>query len=590
MSNSTRCRCIKRFCKCKKTARPNTQSGWPRKEFDGKHYNEDQYDVIPTDEHGEVPPTYRLRQDAVSIEDQQIVPQSSSNPVMMDVIDFLSALWNRAMRVAGGDEARAEVIQENILKLNGFPVGTIWPDAVLNAVRLGNGPVTGNGTDAQSLSDDEISPDPEFLDTFLQLQASGKLSAIAGKPGAPMNNAGLYQGRIEQIDPVKWQTVRVHPLADSHRDHDMTNLMYPSLNEEEGAQDSIPQKVHADPEPIEPDNPMKPATKAMPQVVVIVMTSQSSGPEKIEFFMDGEGELHISEAKGEVSDWWRNLSPNQKRRYLQTHPNSKYAKAYRKRLAQKKAANKRNAGKGKNAPKIVQDLEKEAQDSAQAIEESGVDAEDVFPEELDNEDDSRLDTMIAEMDKASQDEDGVGDEDDSGEDVIDEDGDGKPDPENPAVDSKAVKELQAASEKPGFFKSVVGAVKKRASAGTLGAMGRFVGGNMREGDSEKVVRGLSIAVGALALVGAGIGIAMIAGPGPLTGFVKMYVESMANQGGDGFNFSGEASSSGGEDSTEKKDDAPISDENIQKLTKGFIDWLSKKADEQEQAEQEESAE
>lgn len=566
-------------CGCVKDVPADTKSGWPRKEFDGKHYNEDQYDVIPADEHGELPPIYKLRRDAVSIEDQQTVSQPSSNPVMMDVIDFLRALWERAMRVAGGDEVRAEIIQNNILKLNGFPVGVIWPESVMQAVRLGSGPLVGGGNQSES-EGEEIKPDPTFLDTFLQLQAADKLTAISGKPAAPMNNAGLYQGRIEQIDPVKWQTVRTHPLADSHRDHDMTNLMYPSLGDEDGAQDEQTPAQGPVPDAVPAEQ------KAGPAVIVIVMTAQSSGPEPITFHVDSEGELHIAESKGGVSDWWKNLPTAQKRKYLETHPNSKYAKAYRRRLAQKKAANKRNAGKGKAAPKIVKELETDARDSAQAIKDAGVAEHDVFPDEFDNEQEEQLDDLIGNMDQAGQEEDAEFDEDDE-----DADGDGKPDPEKPAMDTKAVGELKEASEKPGFFKSMVKSVKQRASAGTLGAMGRFVGGNMREGDKEKVVRGLTIAVGAMALIGAGVGIAMIAGPGPLASFVKMYVESVANGGGSGgFQFSGEASVAEDQDNDEPQSkEEPISDEDIQKLAKGFLDWMATKAEEQEENEQKESA-
>ncbi|MHC9600947.1 hypothetical protein ACQXXU_11700, partial [Corynebacterium diphtheriae] len=135
-------------------------------------------------------------------------------------------------------------------------------------------------------------------------------------------------------------------------------------------------------------------TEGGPAVIVIVMTAQSSGPEPITFHVDSEGELHIAESKGGVSDWWKNLPTAQKRKYLETHPNSKYAKAYRRRLAQKKAANKRNAGKGKAAPKIVKELETDARDSAQAIKDAGVAEHDVFPDEFDNEQEEQLDDLI----------------------------------------------------------------------------------------------------------------------------------------------------------------------------------------------------
>lgn len=575
---------FKRCCK-KHDVLEHNHTDWPRLEPNGKHYNMDQYDVVPADEHGEVPPAYCLRQDAVSVEEQNATLPDSSQ-VMQDVLDFLSALWDKSMRVAGGDEARAEIIQNNILKLNGFPIGFIWPEAVTQAVRLGTGPLT-DSDQALAMENEEILPDPTFLDTFLQLQAADKLTAIAGKPSAPMNNAGLYQGRIEQIDPVKWQSVRVHPLADSHRDHDMTNLMYPSLNEEEGeVQDQSGENDQPTQNPVQMAAPIGTGDKSKtPAVIVIVMTAQSSVPEPISFHMDMDGELHIAESKVDVSDWWKNLPVSQKRRYLETHPNSKYAKAYRKHLAAKKAASKRNAGKGAKAPKIVQELENDAQDSAQAIEDAGVQQQDVFPDELDNDQELQLDALVTHMDDAAQEQEQEGLDDDDKDQQNKGSTTAEP-PSQPTMDTSAAKELNAASKKPGFFKSMISSVKQRASNGTLGAMGRFATGNMREGDKEKAIRGLTIAVGAMAVIGAGIGIAMIAGPGPLSSYIKMYVESMGNNAGGGgdFQFSGESSAAG----DKPDEDAPISDEGLQKIAQGFLEWMAQKADEQEENEHKEN--
>lgn len=44
-------------------------NGFPRQEPDGKRYNRDQYDLVPTDEHGEMPPVLMLKPDAVPVDE-----------------------------------------------------------------------------------------------------------------------------------------------------------------------------------------------------------------------------------------------------------------------------------------------------------------------------------------------------------------------------------------------------------------------------------------------------------------------------------------------------------------------------------------
>ena len=41
--------------------------GFPKQESDGKFYNRDQYDLVPLDEHGELPPGWVLKRDAVPV-------------------------------------------------------------------------------------------------------------------------------------------------------------------------------------------------------------------------------------------------------------------------------------------------------------------------------------------------------------------------------------------------------------------------------------------------------------------------------------------------------------------------------------------
>lgn len=49
------------------TALDAVPSGWPRLEADGQFYNRDQYDLVPTDEHGEMPPGLVLKPEAVAV-------------------------------------------------------------------------------------------------------------------------------------------------------------------------------------------------------------------------------------------------------------------------------------------------------------------------------------------------------------------------------------------------------------------------------------------------------------------------------------------------------------------------------------------
>lgn len=485
------------------------------------------------------------------------------------LLDFLSALWARALNIAGNDPKKAEAVHENVLKLHGFPVGSIWPEAVVNAIRMNNGPKNSETpTDVHTETEPAEPPaacprkrernrvldallrdalngdNPQgnianvrrFVKRFVSLSEKGKLEAISGPLGA-RPNPGTYQGRIAQIDPTRWNDHQTPQRQ--HDNHNMTNITWPSVSDAvvpvwDTEDQEEEKKSYSDP--------------IVGERILIPMTVESSAPERIRFSMEDDGIIHFEpvEAKG-ASAWWRGLSPARKRAYLERHPNSKYAKAYRLKLAQKKAQARKAAGKGKNAPKIVKDLDQRAAET--------VDIEEITELHMSPEEDVQLDELLNDLDEVDLDQNTEKSEDQS-----------EDDPKEPALDPKAGEQLGEAVKKPGFLKKLSNTIKQRVSSSTLGAMGRFVQGKMREDDKQKVVKAMVVATGALAVIGAGVGVAMLGGPSSLVAFASLYVDHMSDGGGFDFGTSESSDES-------KKDDTPISDEQLEKLTKHFVDWL-----------------
>ncbi len=524
---------------------------------------------------------------------------------------------------------RNQIARKNILKLHGVPVGEIYTDAVNNAIVNANqftadensasGPKEYVPSALQYMSEEELhalvraanekGEDPDSLSRrraageFYKLMReaglmpssdNGKvtrvdLSAEAGVLAPPQNNAGLYQGRIEQIDPTRYNTIDVHPRVNQHRDHNMTNITFPSLNEDEqeGDEDEVPEPGTEDDSDEETDyqsqkdetveendnGELASYTDASPADRVYVAMSEDfvEGPERIRFEMMESGDLRV-EAAGELpSSWWRSLSPERKRAYLDRHPNSKYAKAYRRKLAAKKLAAKKTAKRSKKGSS-VSDLDESAKENTENTT--------PIPGELSNDQDSALDQVVAEMDDSDLDDlddnsDQAQEESGGDEDSEDTSPEGASSSAPPPIDPDAARGLSEAASRPGFFRPVVSAIKKRASNSTLGAMGRFVKGNMREGDRDKAIRGISMTVAAMTVVGVGIGLAAIGGPGLMMKYVTSFVDGFGGDG-DGFDFSGEAS----DEKKPKNTEDVISDENLEALSKKFVEWLQSQADAQ----------
>lgn len=412
--------------------------------------------------------------------------------------------------------------------------------------------------------------------------------------GVPLGvNPGLNLHRIEELNPRRWHEHA--PLPFNPQDnHGMTGLTVPSLGDNAAddetilrgdtpmsedlpdAEDDPNMESEGDPMPAEViphdlgeensraelgNKILIPMLKdasytgevpklAEPKRIMIEISDKSaSGPTKLRFSLDEDGDCLKIEAatpglNKKESSWWRTLSPNAKRSYLEKHPNSKYGKAYRKALAAKKA---RKGGRPSSQdPKVVRTLDNAAKTNEEAHEDAGIDAGEGIAEELDNEQDMQLDELDAAMN-----------EHEDSDDDADEDRE---------VDTEAAEQLGQAASKPGFFKPVVNAIKKRASNSTLGAMSRFMKGGMREGDNEKVAKGLTLLASAVLVVGVGAGVGMLAGPGVMTQFVSDYMQHLRGGGGDGIDFDFSA------DASDSKDE-PISDADLEKLSKGFTKWL-----------------
>lgn len=537
------------------------------------------------------------------------------------IIQFLVALWQRAMQQAQKQstsdvEQRAEVIHKNILKINGFPIGELDLAGVEQAVRLGGDsqPQTagqekayscrcmrGNHSescnnarnlraaeivDLSSLSSAHRERIEEFALRFVELSESGHLEAIAGI-GVPHNNAGVYQGRIAEIDPMRWRT----PVkwAKPGENHNMTNITHPilsdDLNDDElnDLDDDVEEEVE-NPEMFDDgdlDAEISDNMEGQSANKILIPISDEAevrqyAPAPIRFSLDSDGVLNVeakvSPIRAKESSWWRGLSPKAKRSYLERHPNSKYAKAYRRKLAQKQKANHRLAGKGKNATRVVKELDREAEVNEEQLQEEGIEPGEDVAEELSNEQDDDLDDLMEEMDEH------VDDLEDDTKPNASEDEDSEDDEkEEPQIHAESAEKLHEASKKKGFFTPVVNAVKKRASKSTLGSMKRWMDGTADDDDKQKAIRGLALLASAVVVVGVGAGIGALAGPGAMTHYIAKYVE------GGGFNFGGKSESAAKEDeirdeSEEELDKAAkgdtLSNEQLEELGKHFVAWLA----------------
>lgn len=597
------------------------RKGWPRLEWDGNHYNEDQYDLIPADEHGEMPPIYKLRENAVSVESaaEQNADQRQARDVPHPVDGFDKTVDEGRMAAERRLDPNLPSIQEleSMAAEFGVPSDTHQEAAYDDRTREARRAATAK---------------------FYELMQEAGLmprSATAGNGTPPQNNAGLYQGRIAEIDPTRWPTVTVNPLLDQFKDHNMTNLTYPSLSDEdvidvELEDDESPledgdgdPETHGEEEAIEygavlegmedqhqldeqPEEELighfdgenlsisDPVT-VPPQRIVVAIQDNEFEPERIRFYDNGQ-ELVVeaaSQKKGKSfhvtpSSWWKGLSPERRRAYLESHPNSRYAKAYRKKVEVKKKKAAKRLAESKKGSKGAKQADAKAVENEQVIKDSGITLTSTIPEELDNEQDKHLDQIENEMLAAQEEPE---EEEEKHPDDVSED-----EPEELHVDEKKASALLDHSKRKGFFKPVVSAVKKRASNGTLGAMGRMMNGTMREGDKEKAIKGIGLALAAITVVGVGAGIAAIAGPGMMmkyvTGFVDAYDQFRSGGGsgdGDGFDFTSESAdeqrdNENDEKTSDEKD--KISDKGIADLSSMFLRWLDHKAKTNEDSDEE----
>jgi len=552
-------------------------------------------------------------------------------------------------------EERAEVIHTNILKLNGFPVGEL--DQTGQAVRPRGIPVETLREAARRADAEGAMPGPsrfftkddarrasrnspmrcrcrpgqhvsscfnennqredvqqalntelgaldaqislahsqrifDFAARFVELQESGELEAIAGA-GRPMNNAGLYRGRIAEIDPMRWRAP--NRWAKPGVDHNMSNITFPvisdDLNDDElnelddEVEDEVenPEMFADEEEPISEEmEGQSSISRVMIAIVEDEPTPPAFAPSKIGFSFDNDGlmtvESKASPLRAKESSWWRSLSPKAKRSYLERHPNSKYARAYRRKVEKKRRANKRLAGKGKDAVRVVKELDQQAEKANEQRQEEGLKpGEDVAPE-LTNEQDKVLDDLVAEMD-AEQEANEGNTEDADGDSENDSEEEEEEEEEEPQIHAETADQLHEASKKKGFFTPVVNAVKQRASKSTLGSMKRMLNGTGDDEDKRKAIKGLALLASAIVVVGVGAGIGALAGPGPMHHYVAKFVE------GGGFKFSGgdSASESASWDDdihdeseeelakAERKD--KLSDTELEDLSKRFVSWL-----------------
>lgn len=484
------------------------------------------------------------------------------NPIFQQIAAHVKALFEKSGRIVCSHDCscpqeanhRREQVLTNLLKVNGFPVGTTHLDALVRAVKSGQEP---------QVSDMEA--------------VAADLAAVAGPYGTPHNNAGLYKGRIAEIDPVKWDSrVQPHRAQDNHN---MTNLTFPSLSDcganeiphYNGEWESLPSQDDA--EEAQTDAKVTPIT-------VPIYGEEDEDPageglglegapidylEEVRSALAGDGLLSAEAAAVSASDWWRSLSVNAKRRYLDRHPNSKYGKAFKRYLERKKAMNPAASGKGKTASKTTKAMDALAAENAKGENAGKV------PAELDNDHEK----LAGEIESAMESEaEGALDHLEEGEEL--------------QVDREAAEGMHELSEKKGFFGTIAKAIKTKVSKSTLGAMGRFVSGNMQPDDRDKVISGMTRMASAMMVVGVSAGIAMLAGPGVMMHFIGTYVDSRSGGDDNGFDFS-----AGGKDdvseprplpgSDEEDDfdfsglaagDDSISDEDLQNLTRHFLAWLN----------------
>lgn len=529
--------------------------------------------------------------------------QSASRTVLSTrLLNFLSTVWSRALAISNGDDQKAQIVNDNILKLYGFPIGVIYPDAVQQAIRLNSEPKSSDESKDKGRSRIEVfndlllkelgctsessSTDIEnsrkikaTVSRLIALSRTHDLDAIAGPVGSPRNNAGVYRGRIAELDPTR-REYNLHP-ARPQENHNMTNITFPSLNDEDGQggpgseeeQDLQNTLNEADDLESTPDGMEVSYTDPKtPERVFVPIHYDIGAPERIRFSLDDDGAISLEPSLSAVSEWWKSRTPAQKRYYLERHPNSKYAKAYRAAVAKKKAQAKKGGKTGKNSPKIVKDLNDDAAVNEQAINESGIDLEDVIDDELSHEQDLQVDELNKSIDEEL---------DSDNEDDLDTDEEETP-KSKPRLDPESAEKLGEVSQKFGFFKTIGNIAKKRLSNSTMGSMARFMKGTMKDGDKEKVVKGLATAASVLAVVAIGAGVTMLAGPGVLATYLNEFVGS-----GDSFDF---GSSEGDFDFSVESSDKPsgddeLSDEDLEKLMKHFTAWMIHKAKTEQQEQQ-----
>jgi hypothetical protein len=125
----------------------------------------------------------------------------------------------------------ADDLTQVILKANGFPIGILNVDSLLNAITLSAGPETGEqeNTEVECTASDAVQGALLLraiaaYDMFVQDHES-----ISGPLGASQGFGWVNRGIIAQIDPTR-NDIRQRTF-DTREGHNMTNITTPSLND-----------------------------------------------------------------------------------------------------------------------------------------------------------------------------------------------------------------------------------------------------------------------------------------------------------------------------------------------------------------------
>lgn len=487
-----------------------------------------------------------------------------------NLIERMRFIFERMVNGGARCATNARPAYINVLKINGFPVGQIDLSAVIHAVESDALPLT---------------------------------SCSANGINAPTNNAGLYQGRIEQLNPMRHNTSGPNAHVNPKAGHNMSNLTYPSLADGEEQEDVDPENhdggccahpergdafgdgefiLREEEELFSTDEDV--AVHTEPQRLYVALDAEQAPIEadRIRFHESEDGTLEIEPALSAAeSDWWKKLSATQKREYLKRHPRSKYAKAYNAKLEKKRAALKEAERKAK------------AKEKAKGKKRGAVTERPARESFTRDEDEMLMRTLTAadvgidfthtleEQEEAHAQDDENGDDDDFDMDLLEDDDEenAAPSPaQPPPIPPAPLNDLRGHADRPGFFNAVKHALRRKVSHTSLASMARLVSGRGRDGDAKKAARGIAVICAGVGVLALGAGIGAVAGPGLMMKYFDGYMTHVASNAGrghdgsaraGGFEFSGESSGAG------------ISDADIELLGKQFIEYVISQQQQQE---------